>query len=112
MVRKILRFLFILQEVSNSKREPKLGRGFSTARRLNPFNPLSYIALLFIVIIGVLMFGFKGIFNEIDSKNPFKWEFIRCLKKLRVVDGRKLGTSLKKTVALISVSEKEINFAG
>lgn len=74
MFKKILKYLFILQEVPNKNRKPKLGRGFSTARRFNPYNPLSYITLLLCIIVGVLMFGFVGIWKEMDLKNPFKWD--------------------------------------
>ena len=74
MIRKTLKYLFIIQEVSNANRNPKLGRGFMTARRFNRYNPLSYIALVLILITGILMFGFVGIWKEIDSKNPFKWD--------------------------------------
>ena len=73
-MRNIFKFLFILQEVSNKNRNPKLGRGFFVARRFNPYNPLSYIAIIGIVIFGLLMFGFIGFFREIDNKNPFKWD--------------------------------------
>ncbi len=72
-MRKILKFLWILQEVSNNNRNPKLGRGFSTAHRFNPYNPLSYLALILIVVVGILMFGFIGFWKETDTKNPFKW---------------------------------------
>lgn len=74
MFKKILKSLAIIQEVSNKNRTPKLGRGFMVARRFNPYNPLSYIALVLIVIVGVLMFGFVGFWEETDKKNPFKWD--------------------------------------
>ena len=70
---KFLKYIFIIQEVSNKNRSPKLGKGFSTARRFNPYNPLSYIALVAIIIIGVVMFGFVGFWKETDGKNPFIW---------------------------------------
>jgi hypothetical protein len=72
-MRKLLLFLFILQEVSNKNREPKLGRGFIKAYRFNPFNPLSYVALILIIIVGLVMFGVVGFWREADCKNPFKW---------------------------------------
>lgn len=72
-MRKILKFLYVIQEVSNKNRNPKLGLGFSTARRLNPFNPLSYLAVIIVVIVGHLMFGFIGFWKETDGFNPFKW---------------------------------------
>lgn len=72
-MKKVLKFLLILQEVSNKNRSPKLGRGFFTAYRLNPWNPLSYLTILIILFVGVLMFGFVGFWREIDLRNPFKW---------------------------------------
>lgn len=72
-MRKILKGLLIIQEVSNKNRNPKLGRGFFTARRFNPYNPLSYISLVIIVIVGIAMFGVVGFWKETDGKNPFKW---------------------------------------
>lgn len=74
IMRKLLKRLLIIQEVSNETRSPKLGRGFFMARRFNPYNPLSYIALLIICIIGIAMFGFVGFWKETDMKNPFKWD--------------------------------------
>lgn len=73
MLRKLLKFLFILQEVSNKSRSPKLGRGFLKAYRLNPYNPLSYIALVIIFVFGILMFGIVGFWKEVELTNPFKW---------------------------------------
>lgn len=70
---KILKCLFILQEVSNKDRNVKLGRGFSTATRMNPYNPLSYVVVCLNIILGILMFGFVGFWKEL-IKNPFKWD--------------------------------------
>jgi hypothetical protein len=72
-IRNILKFLFILQEVSNKGRNPVLGRGYSTAVRINPYNPLSYITLILIYIIGMLLFGIIGFWKETYQVNPFKW---------------------------------------
>jgi len=76
-MRKILISLHIIQIVSNEERHKKglkrLGRGYFEAHRINPYNPLSYIALILILIIGILMFGFVGVLKEVDIKNPFKW---------------------------------------
>jgi hypothetical protein len=73
ILRKTLRFLFILQEVDNRNKTPKMGRGFFTAYRLNPFNPLSYIFIIIILIFGIIMFGIIGFWKEIDYRNPFAW---------------------------------------
>lgn len=72
-MKKILKAIWVLQEVSNKGREPKLGRGFSTACRFNPYNPLSYVAFVLTIAIGILIFGFYGFWKETDGKNPFKW---------------------------------------
>lgn len=77
MFRKLLKHLHIVQEVDNNKRNnqgiKRLGRGYSEAYRLNPYNPISYIALIIMLIVGFLMFGFVGFWNETVTKNPFKW---------------------------------------
>lgn len=76
--RKILKFLLIVQEVSNEERHKqglkRLGRGYFKAYRFNPYNPLSYIALVIILVIGILMFGFVGFWKETTTLNPFKWD--------------------------------------
>lgn len=71
-MRELLKKLYIIQEVDNKDRG--LGRGFSTAERLNPYNPLSYIAVALIVVVGILMFGVVGFWKETDCRNPFKWD--------------------------------------
>lgn len=75
---KILRFLRIIQTVSNEERHKKglkrLGRGYFEAHRLNPYNPLSYITAILILVIGLLMFGVVGFWKEINNINPFKWD--------------------------------------
>lgn len=73
MRNNILKSIFVLQEVSNKNRAKKLGKGFSTARRFNPYNPLSYIVIVLLFVIGILMFGFYGFWKEVDYENPFKW---------------------------------------
>ncbi len=72
-MKKILKSLWIIQEVSNKNRAVKLGRGYFNAVRFNPYNPLSYVAIVLILIIAILMFGFVGVWKEMDIVNPFKW---------------------------------------
>ena len=76
--RKILRQLKIVQVVSNEDRHKKglkrLGRGYFDAYRLNPYNPLSYVAVVVILIGGILMFGFVGFWQQTSTLNPFKWD--------------------------------------
>lgn len=71
-MRELLKKIYVIQEVDNKDR--KLGRGYLTARRINPYNPLSYVAITLIVITGILMFGFVGFWKETDGRNPFKWD--------------------------------------
>jgi hypothetical protein len=79
MFRKILKTLFIIQERSNLNKGltpggiPPFGRGFSKAYRINPYNPLSYLFLLVVLLVGILMFGIVGFWKEIEVRNPFRW---------------------------------------
>jgi len=70
-MQKFLKCIYVLQEIPNKDR--KLGKGYSTAIRLNPYNPLSYLTIIIAVIVGILMFGFVGFWKEIDFRNPLKW---------------------------------------
>jgi hypothetical protein len=71
-MRKFLKYIYVLQEVPNKNK--KLGKGYSTAIRINPYNPLSYVTVIIAVIIGILLFGFVGFWKEVDLTNPFKWD--------------------------------------
>lgn len=78
-IKKMLtKYLFVIQEVDNEQRNKqglkRLGRGYLKAYRFNPYNPLSYLAVVLIFILGIVMFGFVGFWKEIDSKNPFEWD--------------------------------------
>lgn len=70
---RILKFLYITQEVSNKGRVVPLGIGFRTARRFNPYNPLSYIVVVLFLVAAIIMFGVVGFAKEVDHSNPFKW---------------------------------------
>lgn len=71
---RILKKIYVLQTESNKGRKVKLGRGYSEAHRLNPFNPLSYLTIIIGLILGLIMFGVVGFWKEMDTKNPFKWD--------------------------------------
>ena len=77
VIPRLLEKIKVIQTVSNEERHKKglerLGRGYFKAHRFNPYNPLSYITLIIILIVGIIMFGFVGIWKEIDMYNPFKW---------------------------------------
>ena len=72
--KKLLKSLRIIEEVSNKTREVPLGRGFFTARRLNPWHPLSYVTIVLVLIVGIIMFGIVGFWKEVELRNPFKWD--------------------------------------
>jgi hypothetical protein len=64
--------------VSNEERHKnglkKLGRGFFNAHRLNPFNPLSYVVVALVISTLILLYGFVGMWEQTDIRNPFKWD--------------------------------------
>ena len=72
---KILRIIQVYDNTTGKGRnkENMKGRGYRKAYRLNPYNPLSYITIVVIAIMGVIMFGVVGIFEQTDNRNPFKW---------------------------------------
>lgn len=76
-LQKILLFLRVVEIVSNDERHKnglkRLGRGFRESLRLNPYNPLSYIAFILMIVVGLFMYGFVGVFEKIAVNNPFKW---------------------------------------
>lgn len=68
-MRKILTKLYVLQEKRNKN-------GF-IRHRLNPYNPFSYVFLIIQFICGLILYGIKGLSNEMDlrgKRNPFKWQ--------------------------------------
>ena len=70
-MRKFLKLLLVIQE--KQKHNP-LGHHHYTLIRVNPFNPISYLAIVLIFLIGIILFGFVGIWKEIDLRNPFKYK--------------------------------------
>jgi hypothetical protein len=43
-------------------------------RRMNPYHPLSYVVIVIALIIALLLFGFVGMWREIDFRNPFNYQ--------------------------------------
>jgi hypothetical protein len=68
-MKNILKALSIYQE---KEFEQPLGK--YTKRRLNPLNPLTYLFIAIVFLIGLLKFGFVGIWKEMDTRNPFKYD--------------------------------------
>jgi hypothetical protein len=69
-MKKLLITLKIIQE-----KKIKDPFGFTyKKRRLNPYNPLTYVLIIYSFIIGLLMFGFVGFWNEVNwDELKFKW---------------------------------------
>jgi thiosulfate reductase cytochrome b subunit len=42
-------------------------------RRANPYHPLTYITIVVGLVVALLMFGFVGMWKEVDLSNPFKY---------------------------------------
>lgn len=61
---KILKKLNVIQEKIEGKRY----------RRINPWNPLSYITIVLTFVVGIVCFGVIGFWKELDIENPFKWK--------------------------------------
>lgn len=70
---KLLKAIGVIREVPNRGRNPKLGKGFTTATRLDPYNPLSYITIVVVLLLALILFGIKGMWRQLDIRNPFKW---------------------------------------
>jgi hypothetical protein len=68
---KILTFLKVIQL---RKIMPSYKMYMVEQRRLNPFNPLSYLTLTIAFFVGIILFGVIGFWNEVDLNNPFKWK--------------------------------------
>lgn len=70
-IMKLFIFLWIIQE---KKRKDVFNRT-RTEKRLNPFNPLSYITIIILLLTALLMFGIIGMWKEIDYNDlKFKWK--------------------------------------
>jgi len=65
----VLRFLCVLQD---SKHIDSFKRSY-TKQRMNPYNPLSYIIILVLIIVGIIMYGFVGVWKELRIKDMFRW---------------------------------------
>ena len=67
------RFLKAIRVIQERKERTRLNS--YTYMRLNPYNPLTYLAMIIGLILGVIMFGLVGIKDEIDKpKDYFKWQ--------------------------------------
>lgn len=70
-MRKILKKIGVLQEKTIHQDNRFKRRTFV---RINPFNPLSYVAIISILVVGIITFGLVGFWRQIKIKNPFKWQ--------------------------------------
>jgi hypothetical protein len=68
-MRRLFKFLGIIQH----KIVAEKGR-FRTLKRLNPFHPLTYVVMVIGFIVALFMFGFVGVWKEVNWKELlFKW---------------------------------------
>lgn len=70
-MRKFLKRILVIQEktVIDSFKEKTI------KRRLNPYNPITYIVIFLAFILAIIMFGVIGFVNEIDFNDvTFKWK--------------------------------------
>jgi uncharacterized membrane protein len=70
-MRKFLKRILVIQEktVIDSFKEKTI------KRRLNPYNPITYIVIFLAFILAIIMFGVIGFVNEIDFNDvKFKWK--------------------------------------
>ena len=73
ILKTLLKTLFIYQEkefLTPSNRIKKK----HTKIRLNPYNPLTYLFIAIMFFIGLLKFGLVGIWKELYTRNPFKYQ--------------------------------------
>lgn len=66
MILNILKFLFIVQEI-------KVEYGYKR-RRLNRYNPLTYVFIVVALLVTIIMYGVVGFTKEVDFRNPFKYQ--------------------------------------
>ena len=64
--------LIALKIIQEKKIKDTLGFTYKQSR-LNPYNPLTYVVIICSLIIGLLMFGFVGFWNEVNWSELFKW---------------------------------------
>ena len=70
-MRKLLKYLYVIEEKTYHDEFRIKG----VKRRLNPYNPLTYVVIVTILIVGVIMFGVVGLKNEYDfDELKFKWK--------------------------------------
>jgi hypothetical protein len=67
ILRKILFFFFILQKRRATEHKREL-------RRLNPYNPLSYIFIAILFAVATFVYGIIVAWKEIGKENHFKWQ--------------------------------------
>ena len=64
--REILFFLGVTEKIVNEIGYEKY--------RLNRYNPLSYILIILVFVVGITLYGVIGFWKEIDLRNPFKYQ--------------------------------------
>lgn len=75
---KILKLLFIVQQINNNERKKKglkpIGN-YNNPWRLNPYNPLSYLFIPLYLVFAPIIAGYIILISEFKTfKNPFDWQ--------------------------------------
>jgi hypothetical protein len=71
-MRKFLKIIGVIQHKQVAKKFGDNGKLI----RINPYNPISYLAIIIICLIGLILFGIKGFRDEVDTRNIFRWRNI------------------------------------
>lgn len=70
-MKTVLKILWIYQEKPGWSKEIPL---MVTKRRLNPYNPLTYIFMILVIVICLILHGIAGTLDRIKNPlNEMKW---------------------------------------
>ena len=67
---KFLEIIFVIQR----KQYDDKGALRGEYKRVNPWNPISYLVVLLFFIGALLCYGFVGMWSQVDTVNPFRWQ--------------------------------------
>jgi hypothetical protein len=69
MIKKLLKLIGIIQE--KTYKDPL--NITQTKTRMNPYNPLTYVLILIVIIMQGILYGLVGIYKERNIKKIFIW---------------------------------------
>lgn len=65
MIRKFLLAIGVIQK-------KYFDNGKTLMKRINPYNPLSYVLIAIVLVLALFWIGINGIIENLE--NPFKWQ--------------------------------------